>query len=304
MIKTTNKEDFMTGQLISLGTALFWAITVLLFEYAGKNVGSLVVNTVRLIYGFLFIGMILWITQGHFLATTSIDGWKWMLLSGLFGFIVGDFFLFQAFILIGGRMSLLIYSVTPIFGAFIDFLVFKETLSWFTLAGILVTLMGIALAIYSRHNGKVKNVHLKKGIMFALIGALGQATGLIFSKLGLSEGLNAFEVTQMRILVGIVGFTIIVLLKKKGPDVIKAFQNKKASIALMIGSITGPVLGIASSIYAMEFAPIGVTSTIAQLNAVLIIPLSMIFLKEKIHIQEIIAALIAFGGVAILFIGG
>lgn len=292
----------MTGELVSLGTAFFWAMTVTLFEYAGKSLGSLVVNTLRLFYGLFFIGFILLITQGYFMASTSIEGWTYLLFSGLLGFIIGDFFLFQAFIDIGGRLSLLLYSTTPIFGAIIDYLVFGETLELFSIIGISMTLLGIGFAVHSRSQGKIKNKHLLRGSIFAVIGAMGQASGLIFSKLGLSEGLSAFEVTQMRILVGLVGFLIILMIRGKLHAIPKSYHHKKASIAMVFGSITGPVLGIWSSIYAMQFAPIGITTTIAQLNTILIIPISMIFFKERIHLKEMIAALIAFSGVALLFL--
>ena len=292
----------MTGQLISLGTAFFWAMTVALFEYAGKSLGSLVVNTLRLIYGLLFIALILLITKGYLMASTSFEGWTYLALSGLFGFIIGDFFLFQAFIDIGGRLSLLLYSTTPIFGALIDYLVFGEVLGIYSILGIFITLFGIGFAVQSRGREKVKNKHLLRGSLFAVIGAMGQATGLIFSKLGLTQGLSAFEVTQMRILVGLIGFLIILLIRGKLHTLVKAFSHKKASIAMFLGSITGPVLGIWSSIYAMQFAPIGVTTTIAQLNTIIIIPISMFFFKEKIHVKEIIAAGIAFSGVTLLFL--
>ena len=45
--------DF-TGELISLGTAFCWTFTVVGFESAGKRVGSLPVNIIRLAFGFIF----------------------------------------------------------------------------------------------------------------------------------------------------------------------------------------------------------------------------------------------------------
>ena len=292
----------ITGQLISLSTAFLWAISVVIFEYTGKKLGAHVVNTIRLIYGLLIIGIILWISTGSFFAEASRITWIYISISAILGFLVGDFFLFQAFLDIGGRLTLLVYSVTPVIGAVIDFLVFGEVLGIFTILGMILTFVGISLAIFSRGREKVKKDHLKRGIIFAVLGAFGQATGLIFSKLALSEGLSAFEITQLRILVGLIGFLIILTVQKKLIQLPQSFKLKKASILLFIGSITGPVLGIWTTIYAMQFAPIGVTTTIAQLNTILIIPLSVFIFKEKIALKEIIAACIAFIGVALLFI--
>ena len=292
----------ITGQLISLSTAFLWAISVIIFEYTGKKLGANLVNTIRLIYGLLIIGMILFFTTGNFFAVASSKAWIFIIISALLGFLVGDYFLFQAFLYIGGRLTLLIYSVTPVMGAIVDYIVFKEVLGVFSILGIVITFLGIAIAIFSKGKEKVQNKHLKKGILFSSLGAFGQATGLVFSKLALTDGLSAFEITQLRILIGLIGFLIVLTFQKKLKEIPKSFQHKKASILLFIGSITGPVLGIWTTIYAMQFAPIGVTTTISQLNTILIIPLSILFLKEKIHKNEIIGAIIAFVGVTLLFL--
>lgn len=292
----------MQGQLISLGTAIFWTFSSLFFEYAGRRIGSLALNFIRLLYALILLGIVLLFTQGNFFASTSLEGWSLMVFSGLFGFIIGDFFLFQAFIDIGGRLSLLIFSATPIFGAIIDYFIFGETLHALSMLGILITLLGIALAVFARGQSPTKNVHLTRGILFALIGAFGQAGGLVFSKLGLTQGLNSFEVTQMRILVGLIGFALIIVFSRKTGQVIQSYRNLKASLAVFLGSIAGPVLGVWSSIYAMEFAPIGITSTISQLNTIFIIPFSVLVFKDKINKVEIIAAFVAFIGVSFLFL--
>ncbi len=290
------------GQLISLGTAFLWAISVIIFEYTGKKLGSTMINTLRLFYGFVMVGIITLISQGYFLPVVSSTGWLFILISSILGFLIGDLFLFQAFLDIGGRLTLLIYSVTPIFGAVIDYFIFKEVLGIFTIIGMIVTFSGIGLALFSRGKEKVQNKHLKRGVIFAILGAFGQATGLIFSKLALNEGLEALEITHLRIFVGLVGFTLLLMFQKKLKDIPKTFQYKKESIILFIGSITGPVLGIWTTILAMQYAPIGVTTTIAQLNTILIIPLSVMFFKERISMKEIFAALLAFSGVALLFL--
>ena len=290
------------GQLISLGTAFLWAISVVIFEYTGKKMGSTMINTLRLFYGFMMIGFITLISQGFFMPSVSSTAWIFIVISSTLGFLVGDLFLFQAFLDIGGRLTLLIYSVTPIFGAIIDYLIFDEVLGFFTILGMIVTFSGIGLSLFGKGKEKVQKKHLKRGVLFAMLGAFGQATGLIFSKLALNEGLTALEITHLRIFVGLIGFLILLMIQKKVKDVPKTFKHKKASVILFIGSITGPVLGIWTTILAMQYAPIGVTTTIAQLNTILIMPLSIIIFKERITLKEFLAAILAFAGVALLFI--
>ena len=55
------------GELISLGTAFFWSITVIGFEGAGKRVGSLSVNIIRLVIGLFLLTLTVFIMTGSFL---------------------------------------------------------------------------------------------------------------------------------------------------------------------------------------------------------------------------------------------
>ncbi len=289
------------GQLISLFTAVCWSFTGIMFEYAGKRVGSLSLNLIRLLFAFVFIGSYLYISTGSFIPNASFTAWNYLILSGIIGFVIGDFFLFQAFVDIGSRISLLIFSVYPIMSLILGILVFNEYLSIYAYLGIFVTLLGVSgVILFKETKDTIKDKHILRGIIFALLGALGQAVGLVFSKLGLQENLSAFEVTQMRAIAAIVGFALIILFSRRTKNFIRAFTNKKAIIAIIIGSIFGPTLGVWSSIYALNYTSMGVSTTIAQLNIILIIPLSMLLFKEKVNLKEVLFTIVAFIGVTIL----
>lgn len=47
--------------------AICWVISPIAFEYAGKKVGSLSVNVIRLIVAFIFIGIYTYFSRGMFL---------------------------------------------------------------------------------------------------------------------------------------------------------------------------------------------------------------------------------------------
>ena len=84
------------GEIAGLLTAVFLTVTSMAFESAGKKVGSLAVNLIRLIMAFFFIGIYSWVVRGFFFPADAIlFQWKWLTLSGLVGFVTGDLLLFQ-----------------------------------------------------------------------------------------------------------------------------------------------------------------------------------------------------------------
>jgi len=100
------------GELAALATAFFWTITALSFEMASKRIGSLAVNILRLLFAFVFLGGFNWFYRGHpFPVDASIHNWMWLILSGLVGFVFGDYCLFKSYTLLSARVSMLIMTL-------------------------------------------------------------------------------------------------------------------------------------------------------------------------------------------------
>ncbi|MEZ7953555.1 MAG: EamA family transporter, partial [Bacteroidales bacterium] len=106
------------GEIISIAVAVSWTFTALFFEFAGKRIGSLSVNLLRLLFAFFLLGVMLFITTGSFIPAEA-DGktWLWMSLSGLVGFVFGDLCLFYSYTIITARFSQLLMTLAPPFAA-------------------------------------------------------------------------------------------------------------------------------------------------------------------------------------------
>lgn len=296
--------DMNIGQVAAFVTAICWTITPIAFEAAGKRVGSLSVNFIRLIIAFLLIGIFTFFTRGMFLPLDASGSmWLWLSISGVIGFVLGDLFLFEAFVLIGSRISLLIMAVVPPITALIGFFILGERLTVLDLLGMFITMGGISLVILVKGSKekKVTLSHPLKGISYAFIGAVGQAVGMVFSKLGMGD-YNAFAATQIRIIAATVAFAIIITLRKNWGKLSLALKDFKALKYISIGSFFGPFIGVSFSLLAVQYIPTGVASTISSISRILIIPVSILAFKEKVSAKEILGATITIGGVALLFL--
>ena len=84
------------GELISIGVAFSWTATALLSEFGSKRLGNLTLNVLRMALALLFSMVMFWIVLGSPLpAGGTAEAYGWMLLSGLVGYVIGDFCLFQ-----------------------------------------------------------------------------------------------------------------------------------------------------------------------------------------------------------------
>jgi len=299
-----------TGEFAALLTAVFWTVTALAFEAASRKIGSMVVNLLRLIAGFIFLSLFVWFYRGALLPVDApAHAWLYLTLSGLIGFVFGDLCLFQAFVVIGARISMLLMALAPPMTALIGWLVLGETLSLQSWTGMVLTISGIALVVLKRRTAEESNGGIRKirfnypvwGILLGLGGAAGQAAGLVLSKIGM-EGYDAFASTQIRVISGITGFAFLFTVMGFWKHAFRAVRHPKPMLQLTLGAFFGPFLGVSFSLISIKYADTGIASTIMAIVPVLIIPPSMILYKEKVTLKETAGAILAVCGVAMFFL--
>lgn len=292
------------GEFFALGTAVFWTVTALAFESASKKIGSLAVNVIRLLIGFFFLSIFIFLSRGTFLpAGASREIWIWLLISGLVGFVFGDLFLFKSYTIIGSRFSMLIQTLVPPITALFGWLILGEKLTLLNYLGMVLTFSGISMAVFSREN-KNEKISFKlspRGVAYALYGALGQALGLVLSKFGMKD-YDPFSANQIRIIAGISGFAVLITFMKRWSSIYNTLFNVRAMVTVTLGSFFGPFLGVSFSLLAIRHTQTGIASTIMAIIPVLIIPPAVIIFKQKVTIPELIGAIVSVCGVTIFFI--
>lgn len=291
------------GEFAALLAAVCWSVTSVAFEYAGKRIGSSAVNLWRLLIAFVILCLYNALTAGAWMNFQVPQSQIVLLvISGLIGFVLGDLFLFESFLIVGARIAMLIMALSPPMSALIGFLVLGEAMTMMALVGMVVTFMGISLVILGKDDGKkVKLNHPVKGILFAILGAVGQSVGLLFSKMGM-VGLSAFEASQYRVLAGIVGFVVILGLQKKLKLFFEARKHVSGMAATSVGAFFGPFLGVSMSLLAAQLTSLGIASTLMSIVPVILIPISVFIFKEKVKAKEILGAFLTVFGVSLMFL--
>ncbi len=291
-----------TGEFAALATTVLWTFTALSFEQAAKRIGSLAVNLLRLGLALVFY-CILSIFRNGSLFPDNIDshGWIWLSVSGIIGFVIGDYCLFSAYAIIGSRIANLLMALAPPLATFFGWLIIGEEFSLRGLLGMAITLTGIIIVVLRRPGNKFNLHYSGKGLLFGLGAAAGQAIGLVFSKFGMRDA-DPFTASQIRVIAGTIGFIFLFTTLNKWSLLKPAFKRPSTLGFVSAGSFLGPFLGVSFSLMAIKYTTTGIASTIMALVPVLLIPPAIILLKEKVTWREILGSLIAVCGVAIFFI--
>lgn len=231
--------------------------------------------------------------------------WFWLGLSGIIGLVLGDGFLFQAFVLIGPRRSMLLMSLVPIISTVIAWAFLGETLSAIEIMVVVLTVGGIAWVVSERGGANGSPVDPRQywlGVLAGLGGALGQALGLVASKKGMAGNFDPLSATLVRMVVAAVVIWLYALFQGRARRTLNALADRHANLSILGGAITGPFLGVWLSLVAVQFTRVGIASTLMALPPVFVLLPSVWIFKERIGFQALLGTAVAIGGVALIFL--
>lgn len=293
------------GQLAALSAAILWSFGSFIFTFTSKKMGSMQLNISRL--SFASILLIITIIVFRIPFDVTLEQTILLVISGFIGLVLGDTFLFKAFVEVGPRVGMIIMSGNPALGAILAFIILGEILDIKDIIGILIALTGIFIVVsesdHSEKRFSIKHINLK-GLLYGFLAALGQAVGLIIAKMAFAKGdINGFVAPFIRIFSSVILFLPIIFILKKQFNPFKLFRIEKQVFKyVIIGSIIGPYLGISLSFIAIKHTSIGVASTLLSLVPIIMLPIGHFIYKEKISKVAIIGAFVSVIGCILLFI--
>lgn len=326
--------DTFLGPAAGVATSLLWVFTSLFFTAAGKRLGPLIVNTIRILIAILFLAVTHRALTGLWIPDIGRRELIYLALSGIIGLAIGDQALFTAFVYIGPRLSTLVMTTSPLLAALLGWIVLDEKLTPVAMLGILLTVGGVAWVVLERpQSARSSNtddleldgdivIHAQRkiyawGVALATVGALCQAGGLLLSKQGMGHTagvdgggtISPQAATYVRMSFAAIGVLPMLAvsrlwLRPRSRSSIVSRSDSRWSTGLAFtfaGAVAGPYLGVWLSLVAVNHAPVGVAQTLLSLTPIFILPFAVWINKERVTLRAIVGAVIAVGGAALLF---
>ena len=297
--------------------------------------GSLPLNVVRMVLSLTLLAITLWLTVGTPYPMWA-DGktWLWLSLSGLVGYALGDWCLFQSYILMGSRFGQLFMTLASPSAALTAWILLGESMQPLAIAGMVITLGGISLSVLNR-GGEKRRIGLKlppRGILLGIGAGMCQGIGLVLSKLGMehyetalaTQGIDdlaawtsptaliplplsfmmPFASTMIRAITGLAGFCVaLFLLSRNGKKRLQAAVTNRQGMYCALGAaIFSPFIGVSLSLMATLYTHAGIAQTIMSLTPVLIILPSWMLFRQRVTVWEVVGAFICVLGVTLFFV--
>jgi len=291
------------GEIAVIATAFCWSITSYAFTNVSRRVGAIQVNIDRMALASIMLFII--ISVFRISLSLTFNQVANLVMSAMLGLVIGDSFLFKSFQMIGARLGIIIMASVPVISTVLAYFFLEEIISYLGMFGMILTITGILIVVLDKNvNEKNKMVFNKLGILFGFLGALGQATGLIFAKFAFQGGeLNGFAASFIRLFSASIIILPIASTFRRYKNPINIYSKDSYSTkVILIGTVFGPVLGITGSLIAIAYAKVGIASTLMATMPIIMLPISRFYFKEKLDWNAIIGAFVAVIGAAIIFL--
>ncbi len=313
----------LLGDFAGLLTSLFFALNAVVVTRAGEQVGSIILNRTRVVFALLYLILLnLLLFHEPLPLHAGSSRWMWLALSGLIGLAIGDAFLFQAYIMIGPRLGSLMLSLSTVFGVLEAWIFLGEHLRLGQILGIALALGGILWVIAERGLQSPPSTGLESGlpadardaalqryrtspvgVLFGVLAAVGQATGLVFSRAGMQGSFSPISGNVIRMLAAVVGLWLVALLQKQAGHTLRTLRANPSAVKLLaLAALLGPVIGVSLSLFAVQNTAVGIASVLTSLSPIFMLPFSHFFFNERLGWQPIAGTFVAMAGVVILFV--
>ncbi len=266
----------MIYYLAALGAALAWAFSALISANPSAALGAMGFVRIRMTMVFFMLAAVLLITGG--LRAFDSAHITPSIISGLVGILAGDAALFAAMNRLGPRRAGILFASNAVFSVILGWLFLHEKLGVMTLAGIIVALIGVALAILfgkrgnDAHHWEAVKGSLAAGVAIGLFSGMCQAVGSIIIRPVMAAGADPFAIAAIRVGIAALGLSLAMFAGVKSARAKTALTGKLfGQVALSGFAAMG--IGMTLLLFALSGGEVGIVATLSATTPALVLPM-------------------------------
>jgi drug/metabolite transporter (DMT)-like permease len=295
--------------LPALVATFLFAGSVIAASRSARLLGSQTANFWRILLAALFLG--LW-------AHTLGQGWgggafALFFLSGVIGFGLGDYALFEALPRLGPRLSsLMINCLAAPFAALIEWLWLDTRLSAAQMFWGVLILSGVGLSLAPERGLPIPPRQRLTGILLGLAAGFGQGLGAVITRkafaLAAAAGtpVDGGTAAYQRILGGLAFVTLPYLWHRlrrrwrQGGETDSSLpprERRRAWAWVLANALAGPSVGVGFYQWALKTTPSGIVLPIVAMSPLVVVPFTYLFEGDRPGWRSLAGGVLAVLGV-------
>ncbi len=291
-------------ELAALGAATCWALTSLISAGPAGHLGAPAFNRLR--QAFVAVLLALYVGFSGSWQQFSAHNIPPILVSGLIGIFAGDTLLFAALNRVGPRRSSILFAMNAPLAAILGWLVLGEKLPPQAIAGVALTFIGVALAIYfgnsnaQAHKWETVKGALWIGVALGLAAAACQAVASLIMRPLMATGIDPFAVSMLRVAIAAAALTVMLQLPIPAIAQKNPLTGRVAAMSAVSG-VLALAFGMTLLLFALSGGDVGIVSTLSATSPVIILPLIWLRTGQRPSAGAWGGALIVIVGMGLIF---
>ncbi|MDX1568861.1 MAG: DMT family transporter [Xanthomonadales bacterium] len=287
------------GEWLSLGSAVVWAIAVVMFKRSGETFSPTALNLLKNIIAAVLLAATLPIVYGLTFPTFSATEWWIMVASGLLGIAAADNLYFAALRRLGASRTGIASSLFSPSVIVLSYFLLGERLVAQQIAGFLLVVAAVILVSYRKDRKDIAAEELRQGTLLAVTAVFLMALGIVIVKPVLE--LHPFLwIVEIRVVVGIIGIVLVGYARDRLHGLRLQLRLKHnwwlAGGASFFGSYLAMILWLGG----YKYTQASVASVLNETAAIFIVVLAWIFLGESLNARKTCGVLLSFAGVLLM----
>jgi len=294
----------MLGVAGALLTALAWAGSSTILKFLTASIDTLSLNILRLWTGsVILLSFIIFSGKVALLVDAELTPLLLVMASGVVAIAVGDTIYIKSLSFIDVSRAFPIGQCAfPVMTMIVAILFLGEPFTWVNGIGAALVILGVYLvAVFGKGAETLTSAGANAwGGILALAAAIAWTLGAVTLKLG-AENMDAFIAAAIRITISAIALTCLVLYRRaeNGTAQFKKCGRLNVALAACTGLLAYGVAGV-GYVTAMQLIGAGRTVLITGIAPILILPFSILILKERLSRYGVFGILTCVVGVCLV----
>jgi DME family drug/metabolite transporter len=292
-------------------SALFWALSSVMFTWMAPYLDVLPMNMMRCLFATLFFWLLLpfvggLAALGQIAPTTMLA----LIGSSILMIVAGDTLYFVSMRLIGVSRATPIASINPLITLVLAITWLNEHLTVVNIIGSLLTIAGVYLVIRDSHRAgeqgppppvaaqAVGSPPSWAGIFVALAAALSWGVGMAVLKVGVTD-VNVIVTHSIRQPLAAILLGGIIATSGRNLDRVQRL-SRRLWLILFTNSVVANFVGGIFFVLAFQLAGAGKAATLVSTTPLFAVPFSIVILKEQPPGLVVVGTVLAVIGIAMV----
>ncbi len=281
------------GEILSLASAVVWALSVILFRIAGEKIHPLVMNLFKNMLALVLLAATAAVIGG----APSLPPKTFLIfaLSGVLGIALSDWLFFTALVKLGAELTAIVDCAYSPFVIGLSFLFLGERMNGLQIAGVALIVGAVILITRKKSDDRISRRDLLSGVGIGIVSMLLTAGGIVLIKPYLA-GVSIVWATLIRMTGGAAAGTVMWTLHPRRRELLKPLRTGANYKVLIPASVLSAYFSVLIWLAGMKYTLASIASALNQLNTIFIFILAAVILKEKITPIKVYSVVLAFVG--------